>query len=89
MIEGGFLIPDAYQGSSDAYLRHAVSAPKANPMPLVPLLGQPTRGLGIIATMTTSFSPPYPAVTRQITSPTSSATSSEPSGPIATPTGRP
>ncbi len=33
---------------------------------------------------------PYPApVTRQITSPTSSATSSEPSGPIVTPTGRP
>jgi hypothetical protein len=28
-------------------------------------------------------------VTRQITFPTSSATSSEPSGPIATPTGRP
>jgi hypothetical protein len=30
-----------------------------------------------------------PLVTRQITSPTSSATSTEPSGPIATPTGRP
>ena len=29
------------------------------------------------------------AVTRQITSPTSSATSKEPSGPIVTPTGRP
>ena len=29
------------------------------------------------------------AVTRQIASPTSSATSKEPSGPIATPTGRP
>jgi FMN-dependent oxidoreductase (nitrilotriacetate monooxygenase family) len=59
MIEDGSLIPDAYQGSSDAYLRHAVSAPKADPMPLVPLLGQATRGLGIIATMTTSFYPPY------------------------------
>ncbi len=32
---------------------------------------------------------PHPPVTRQMTSPTSSATSSEPSGPIATPTGRP
>ena len=59
MIEDGSLIPDAYQGSHDAYLRHAVSAPKADPMPLVPLLGQATEGLGIIATMTTSFYPPY------------------------------
>ena len=31
----------------------------------------------------------YAPVTRQITSPTSSATSSEPSGPSVTPTGRP
>jgi FMN-dependent oxidoreductase (nitrilotriacetate monooxygenase family) len=59
MIEDGSLIPDAYQGSMDAYLRHAVSSPKADPMPLVPLLGQATHGLGIIATMTTAFYPPY------------------------------
>jgi FMN-dependent oxidoreductase (nitrilotriacetate monooxygenase family) len=59
MIEDGSLIPDAYEGSSEAYLRHAVTAPKADPMPLVPLLGQATKGLGIIATMTTSFYPPY------------------------------
>jgi hypothetical protein len=36
-----------------------------------------------------SLSPYRSPVTRQITSPTSSATSREPSGPIATPTGRP
>ena len=59
MIEDGSLVPDAYQGSSDAYLRHAVTVPKADPMPLVPLLGQATHGLGIIATMTTAFYPPY------------------------------
>lgn len=59
MIEDGSLIPDAYQGSMDPYLRHALFAPKADPMPLVPLLAQATRGLGIIATMTTSFYPPY------------------------------
>ena len=59
MIEDGSLIPDAYEGSSDAYLRHAITAPKADPMPLVPLLGQATKGLGIIATMTTAFYPPY------------------------------
>ena len=59
MIEDGSLVPDAYGGVSDAYLRHAVTVPKADPMPLVPLLGQATTGLGIIATMTTAFYPPY------------------------------
>ena len=59
MIEDGSLVPDAYQGSSGAYLRHAVTVPKADPMPLVPLLGHVTSGLGIIATMTTAFYPPY------------------------------
>jgi FMN-dependent oxidoreductase (nitrilotriacetate monooxygenase family) len=59
MIEDGSLVPDAYQGSSEAYLRHAVTVPKADPMPLVPLLGQATSHLGIIATMTTAFYPPY------------------------------
>lgn len=59
MIEDGSLVPDAYEGSARAYLHHAVSVPKADPMPLVPLLGQATKGLGIIATMTTAFYPPY------------------------------
>ncbi len=59
MIEDGSLVPDAYEGSFRAYLQHAVTVPKADPMPLVPLLGQATKGLGIIATMTTAFYPPY------------------------------
>lgn len=59
MIEDGSLVPDAYEGSSRAYLQHAITVPKADPMPLVPLLGQATKGLGIIATMTTAFYPPY------------------------------
>lgn len=59
MIEDGSLVPDAYEGSSRAYLQHALTVPKADPMPLVPLLGQVTTGLGIIATMTTAFYPPY------------------------------
>jgi FMN-dependent oxidoreductase (nitrilotriacetate monooxygenase family) len=59
MIEDGSLIPNAYGGSMDAYLRHAVNAPKADPMPLVPLMAQVTKGLGVIATMTTAFYPPY------------------------------
>jgi hypothetical protein len=30
----------AYGGSMDAYFRHGVNAPKADPMPLVPLMAQ-------------------------------------------------
>jgi alkanesulfonate monooxygenase SsuD/methylene tetrahydromethanopterin reductase-like flavin-dependent oxidoreductase (luciferase family) len=33
--------------------------PKSDPMPLVPLLGYVTKSLGIVATVTTSFYPPY------------------------------
>lgn len=48
-----------------------------------------TKGDGVSLFGPTS-QPAYPPVTRQITSPTSSATSSDaPSGPIVTPTGRP
>lgn len=59
MIEDGSFVPDAYRGSSEWHLRNAAAVPKADPMPLVPLLGQATRHLGIVATMTTSFYPPY------------------------------
>jgi FMN-dependent oxidoreductase (nitrilotriacetate monooxygenase family) len=59
IIEDGSFVPDAFQGSSDWYLRNAFAVPKADPMPLVPLLGQATKGLGIVATITTAFYPPY------------------------------
>jgi hypothetical protein len=45
MIEDGSLIPNAYGCSMDAYLRHAVNAPKADPTPLVPLMAHATKGL--------------------------------------------
>jgi FMN-dependent oxidoreductase (nitrilotriacetate monooxygenase family) len=59
IIEDGSFVPDAFQGSPDWYLRNAVAVPKADPMPLVPLLGQVTTGLGLVATITTAFYPPY------------------------------
>ena len=59
MIEDGSFVPDSFQGSSDWFLRNAYGAPKHDPMPLVPLLAQASRHLGIIATMTTGFYPPY------------------------------
>jgi FMN-dependent oxidoreductase (nitrilotriacetate monooxygenase family) len=59
LIEDGSFVPDAYQGSPDWYLRNGSAVPKADPMPLVPLLAQATNGLGLVATMTTAFYPPY------------------------------
>ena len=43
----------------DFYLRRASRVPKNDPLPLVPLLTQATRHLGIVPTISTSFYPPY------------------------------
>jgi alkanesulfonate monooxygenase SsuD/methylene tetrahydromethanopterin reductase-like flavin-dependent oxidoreductase (luciferase family) len=59
VIEDGSFISDAYQGSPEWYLRNAYSVPKSDPLPLVPLLGYVTKNVGIVATITTSFYPPY------------------------------
>ncbi len=59
ILEDGSFIADAFQDSPEWYLRNAFSVPKSDPMPLVPLLGYVTKRIGIIATITTSFYPPY------------------------------
>jgi FMN-dependent oxidoreductase (nitrilotriacetate monooxygenase family) len=59
IIEDGSFIADAYQNSPEWYLRNAFSVPKSDPMPLVPLLAYVTKRIGIVATITTSFYPPY------------------------------
>ena len=59
MLEDGSLVPDSFGGSPEWFMRHAWMVPKNDPMPLVPLIGQATRHLGILATMTTSFYPPF------------------------------
>lgn len=59
MIEDGSFVPDSFQGSPDWFLRNAYGAPKHDPMPLVPLLANASSHIGIIATMTTGFYPPY------------------------------
>jgi FMN-dependent oxidoreductase (nitrilotriacetate monooxygenase family) len=59
IIEDGSFIADAYQDSPEWYLRNAFAVPKSDPMPLVPLLGYVTKNLGLVATVTTSFYPPY------------------------------
>jgi FMN-dependent oxidoreductase (nitrilotriacetate monooxygenase family) len=59
LIEDGSFVADAYQGSSAWYLANAYAVPKADPVPLVPLIAYFTKRLGIIPTVTTSFYPPF------------------------------
>jgi len=59
VIEDGSFVADMYQGSTEFYLKTPLTVPKADPMPLVPLIAQATSRLGIVATMTTGFYPPF------------------------------
>ncbi len=59
LLEDSLFVPDNYGGSMDFYLERALRAPKNDPLPLVPLIAQATRHLGIVPTISTSFYPPY------------------------------
>ncbi|HSI02815.1 MAG TPA: NtaA/DmoA family FMN-dependent monooxygenase [Reyranella sp.] len=59
LLEDSLFVPDQYGSTRDFYLQRALRAPKNDPLPLVPLLAQATRRLGIVPTLSTSFYPPY------------------------------
>jgi FMN-dependent oxidoreductase (nitrilotriacetate monooxygenase family) len=59
MIEDSSMVSDAYAGTSEIDLKHALYAPKHDPVPLVPVLARATSRIGIVATMSTSFYPPF------------------------------
>jgi FMN-dependent oxidoreductase (nitrilotriacetate monooxygenase family) len=59
MIEDSSMINDTYEGSMRTTLARAAGAPKNDPMPLVPLIAAGTSSIGVIATITTSFYPPF------------------------------
>ncbi len=59
MIEDSSMINDTYEGSMKATLARAAGAPKNDPMPLVPLITAGSKHIGVIATVTTSFYPPF------------------------------
>ena len=59
ILEDTCMVSDAYGGSFETSLKHAVFAPKHDPIPLVPLIAQATSRLGIVGTMSTSFYPPF------------------------------
>jgi long-chain alkane monooxygenase len=59
MIEDTLMVSDAYGGSSELYLRQALMAPKHDPAPLAAVLSAATTRLGVVATLSTSFYPPF------------------------------
>ena len=59
MIEDTLMVSEAYGGSMEAYLKYALMAPKHDPSPLAAIMSMATSRLGIVATMSTSFYPPF------------------------------
>jgi FMN-dependent oxidoreductase (nitrilotriacetate monooxygenase family) len=59
LIEDTAMIEDTYNGSADATLRRGLFAPKNDPVPLVPLMTQRSKHIGIIPTCSTIQYPPY------------------------------
>jgi FMN-dependent oxidoreductase (nitrilotriacetate monooxygenase family) len=58
IIEDKLMVSDAYGGTMEADLRHGVN-PKHDPVPLAVLVAAATTRLGVVATMSTSFYPPF------------------------------
>ena len=59
MIEDTLMVSDAYGGSFETYLKHAMMAPKHDPSPLAAIMSAATSKLGVVATMSTTFYPPF------------------------------
>ncbi|MGO4560005.1 NtaA/DmoA family FMN-dependent monooxygenase [Mesorhizobium sp. 2RAF21] len=61
LIEDTSYIHDAVAGTMDTTLKLGLYSPKNDPMPLVPLLAERTKHIGIVPTVTTTFYHPYMA----------------------------
>ena len=59
MIEDTVMVADSYGGTMEGSLKNSVFAPKHDPIPLAVLIAANTSRLGVVATMSTSFYPPY------------------------------
>jgi FMN-dependent oxidoreductase (nitrilotriacetate monooxygenase family) len=59
MIEDTVMVADAYGGTMEGSLKNAIFAPKQDPIPLAIQVAVSTTNLGVVATMSTSFYPPY------------------------------
>jgi FMN-dependent oxidoreductase (nitrilotriacetate monooxygenase family) len=59
MLEDTLMVSEAYRGNSEATLRHALQAPKHDPLPLAAMIAAATTHLGVVATMSTMAYPPF------------------------------
>lgn len=59
MLEDSLMVPDIYAGTAELELKHAFYAPKLDPVPVVSMLAYATEHIGIVATASTTFYPPY------------------------------
>jgi FMN-dependent oxidoreductase (nitrilotriacetate monooxygenase family) len=59
IIEDTSMVPDRYGDSAEIYLQNAMTAPKHDPVPLASILTQVTSRLGIIPTISTTFTHPF------------------------------
>lgn len=58
-FEDTVIVGDRYGGSMELDLKNATLAPKLDPMPLLPVMAQVTSHIGLIATASTTFYPPF------------------------------
>ena len=59
MFEDTLMVSDAYGGTTEAYLKNALMAPKRDPAPMAALVGARTTRMGIVITMSTLAYPPF------------------------------
>jgi FMN-dependent oxidoreductase (nitrilotriacetate monooxygenase family) len=67
MLEDSSMVSDAYEGTSRIDLKYGLYAPKHDPLPLIPLLADATKRIGLVATASTSFYPPFLLARRMAT----------------------
>ena len=53
MLEDTLMLSEAYGGSTEHYLKHAIQVPKHDPAPLTALMGARTSRIGVVATLST------------------------------------
>lgn len=60
MFEDKLMVSEAYGGTTEVYLKHALGmVPKHDPAPLAAVISASTKGLGVVATMSTMAYPPF------------------------------
>lgn len=59
LFEDTTIVADKYGGSMELDLKHAILAPKHDPLPLLPLMAHETSNIGLISTASTTFYEPF------------------------------